>query len=66
MTERPRAFDTSDEERVGDEGRRWEVIESALGSIAAVGHAWDDDPAAWVRAQRHHEPLDVRNGPTDG
>jgi hypothetical protein len=25
---------------------------AALGSIPAAGHEWDDDPAAWVRAQR--------------
>ncbi|MEX1006351.1 MAG: hypothetical protein WD271_00725 [Acidimicrobiia bacterium] len=31
---------------------RWEQIESALGSISDHGHAWDDDPAAWVREQR--------------
>ena len=35
-----------------DNERRWELIESAMGSIADVGHEWDDDPAAWVRAQR--------------
>lgn len=35
-----------------DEGERWELIESALGSIDATGHEWDDDPAAWVRQQR--------------
>jgi hypothetical protein len=31
---------------------RWDQIESALGSISDDGHAWDDDPAAWVRKQR--------------
>jgi hypothetical protein len=31
---------------------RWEQIESALGSIRDRGHAWDGDPAAWVREQR--------------
>jgi Arc/MetJ family transcription regulator len=31
---------------------RWELLESALGSIDDRGHAWDDDPAEWVRAQR--------------
>lgn len=31
---------------------RWELIESAAGSIAAPDHAWDDDPAGWVRAER--------------
>jgi Arc/MetJ family transcription regulator len=35
-----------------DDDRRWELIESAMGSISDGGHEWDDDPAAWVRAQR--------------
>ncbi|MDQ3823437.1 MAG: hypothetical protein M3321_09380 [Actinomycetota bacterium] len=32
--------------------RRWELIESAIGSVPDGGHEWDADPAAWVRAQR--------------
>ena len=28
-----------------DDERRWELIESSLGSIEANGHEWDDDPA---------------------
>jgi len=35
-----------------DDERRWELLESALGSLDDRDHAWDDDPAAWVRAQR--------------
>lgn len=35
-----------------DDERRWDDIEAALGSIEDTGHDWDDDPAAWVRAQR--------------
>lgn len=35
-----------------DDERRWDDIESALGSIADTGHDWDADPAAWVREQR--------------
>jgi len=31
---------------------RWDRIESALGSVEDERHDWDDDPAAWVRAQR--------------
>ncbi|MGH9302447.1 MAG: CopG family ribbon-helix-helix protein [Acidimicrobiales bacterium] len=31
---------------------RWEDIEGAVGQLSDVGHEWDDDPAAWVRAQR--------------
>ncbi len=39
-------------ERALDDERRWELIESSLGSIADGAHEWDDDPAAWVEAQR--------------
>jgi hypothetical protein len=35
-----------------DDERRWDLVESALGSIDDRGHEWDDDPAAWVRSQR--------------
>lgn len=35
-----------------DEDARWDALESAAGSIADTGHEWDDDPAAWVAAQR--------------
>lgn len=35
-----------------DDERRWDDVEAALGSIADTGHAWDDDPAEWVRSQR--------------
>lgn len=38
--------------RALDDENRWDEIEKALGSIESNGHAWDDDPAAWVRAQR--------------
>jgi Arc/MetJ family transcription regulator len=46
------AYIASAVERALDDDRRWELIESALDSIDDRGHAWDDDPAAWVRAQR--------------
>jgi metal-responsive CopG/Arc/MetJ family transcriptional regulator len=36
-----------------DDERRWDDIEASLGELEATGHVWDDDPAAWVRAQRH-------------
>jgi hypothetical protein len=35
-----------------DDERRWELIDSSLGSISEDGHEWDDDPASWVREQR--------------
>jgi hypothetical protein len=38
--------------RALDGQERWELIESALGSIGAGGHEWDTDPAGWVHAQR--------------
>ena len=28
-------------------------IEASLGQVSDRGHDWDDDPAAWVRRQRH-------------
>lgn len=31
---------------------RWELVESALGSIEPEGHEWDEDPAAWVHESR--------------
>jgi metal-responsive CopG/Arc/MetJ family transcriptional regulator len=40
-----------------DDERRWDDIEAALGALADTTHEWDDDPAAWVRAQRR---TDVR------
>ena len=39
--------------RALDDQNRWELIESAIGSIPAEGHDWDADPAGWVTAQRH-------------
>lgn len=38
-----------------DDERRWDDIEESLGSLADTGHPWDDDPAAWVRAERHRD-----------
>lgn len=35
-----------------DDERRWELIDSALGTISASRHDWDPDPARWVREQR--------------
>ena len=42
-------------ERGLDDEQRWDEIEAALGTIDDRGHAWDDDPAAWVRAQRRSD-----------
>jgi len=30
----------------------WADIEAAAGAVPGDGHAWDDDPAEWVRSQR--------------
>ena len=38
--------------QVLEDERRWDDVKSALGSVPDSGHAWDDDPAAWVQAQR--------------
>ena len=35
-----------------DDERRWELIQASIGTIADGDHAWDRDPAAWVREQR--------------
>lgn len=35
-----------------EDEQRWDDIESGLGALADTTHEWDDDPAAWVRAQR--------------
>jgi len=39
-----------------DDERRWDDIEAALGGLSDTGHEWNDDPAAWVRRQRHDDP----------
>lgn len=39
--------------RALDDERRWELIESAIGSVDGTGHDWDADAAGWVRSQRH-------------
>ena len=35
-----------------EDERRWDDIESALGSVPDSGHEWDADPAMWIRRQR--------------
>jgi hypothetical protein len=35
-----------------EDEQRWDDVESALGALDDLGHEWDDDPAAWIRAQR--------------
>ena len=38
--------------RALEDEHRWELIESAIGTVGDGGHEWDADPAAWVRRQR--------------
>lgn len=45
--------------RALDDERRWEDIEAGLGALSDSGHEWDEDPAAWVRAQRRSDPARV-------
>jgi metal-responsive CopG/Arc/MetJ family transcriptional regulator len=40
-------------ERALEEERRWEQIADVVGALESTGHEWDDDPAEWVRSQRH-------------
>lgn len=42
--------------RALDDEQRWDEIEATLGSISDTGHAWDEDPAGWVRTQRETDP----------
>lgn len=35
-----------------DDENRWDEIEAGIGVLSDEGHEWDDDAAAWVRAQR--------------
>ena len=53
------AFISGAVRRALDDEARWELIESAIGAVEE-GHEWDEDPAAWVAAQRRTDP--VRTG----
>ena len=48
------AFIAAAVQRALEDEQRWELVESTLGTIGE-GHDWDDDPAGWVRAQRHSD-----------
>lgn len=39
-----------------EQERRWDALLSAAGSVSDGGHEWDDNPAAWVVAQRRSDP----------
>jgi hypothetical protein len=55
-TRRRSAFIAGAVERALDDRRRWELIESAIGSIPGSGHEWDDDAGAWVHDGRRGDP----------
>jgi hypothetical protein len=38
--------------RTLEDERRWDQLIASIGSIPDYGHEWDEDPAAWVHAQR--------------
>jgi Arc/MetJ family transcription regulator len=40
-------------ERAVEQSQRWNALDSAAAVIEDSGHAWDPDPARWVRDQRH-------------
>jgi metal-responsive CopG/Arc/MetJ family transcriptional regulator len=42
-----------------DDERRWELIQSVIGSIDETTHDWDEDTAAWVRSQRRADSARV-------
>lgn len=42
-----------------DDQQRWDEIESALADLGAAEHAWDADPAGWVRGERRLDPTRV-------
>jgi len=46
------AFIAAAVRRALDDERRWEEIEGAMGTLSDSEHAWDTDPAGWVREQR--------------
>jgi predicted transcriptional regulator len=53
------AFISETVRRALDDERRWGAIEAGLGALSDTGHEWDEDPAAWVRAQRRSDPARV-------
>lgn len=42
-------------QRALEQERRWQRLTAAAGAISDTGHDWDEDPAAWVREQRHSD-----------
>lgn len=46
------AFISETIRRVLEDERRWDDVIAALGGIPDRDHDWDEDPGAWVHAQR--------------
>jgi metal-responsive CopG/Arc/MetJ family transcriptional regulator len=46
------AFIAETVRRALEDERRWNQIEASIGALAGADHAWDEDPAGWVSAQR--------------
>jgi hypothetical protein len=49
------AFISHAVEQALDDERRWDLVESALGTISDRGHDWDEDAGRWVREQRRDD-----------
>ena len=45
--------------RTLEDERRWDELIASIGTIPDQGHDWDEDPGAWVRAQRRADPKRV-------
>ena len=43
-------------ERAVAADRRATSLRAAAGALKDIPHEWDEDPATWVRAQRHADP----------
>jgi metal-responsive CopG/Arc/MetJ family transcriptional regulator len=46
------AFISQAVEEALEDQRRWELIQSAIGTVSGQGHEWDEDVAGWVHAGR--------------
>ncbi len=42
-------------ERAVEQEQRWADLDSAASTVEDGGHAWDSDPAGWVREQRRND-----------
>ncbi len=43
-------------ERALEDDHRWELIESAVGSVSDGDHEWNEDAGRWGRNQRRGSP----------